>query len=132
MRNWTTFAALSMMLAIVFGAFGAHALKTSLPADQLMSFETGVRYQIYHSLAILITVILHKQLDVSFNVSLWCFGIGMFLFSGSIYFLSTIPIHGVGFLRIMAPVTPIGGLLLLTGWLSMAIALLRRGDRLKR
>lgn len=114
------------MLAVILGAFGAHMLKATLPYEQLDSYETAVRYQIYHALSIFVLVILRKQIDVTIDITLWCFAIGMLLFSGSIYVLATIPVHGYGLLRMLGPVTPIGGALFIVGWLNLAVTMLRR------
>ena len=125
MRKWIAFAAFSAAIAVILGALGAHALKTTLPDTQLASFETAVRYHIYHALAILLTAIIGLQLKVSLQVALWLFAIGTLLFSGSIYLLATIPLHGLEGLRALGPVTPIGGVLLIAGWISLAVTSLR-------
>jgi uncharacterized membrane protein YgdD (TMEM256/DUF423 family) len=103
------------LLAVVFGAFGAHALKKSFTVDQLKSFETGVKYQMYHALVLLIigfnfnlTTVLEKYMVYSFSV-------GTFLFSFSIYGLTLSTSKGKK-LRFLGPVTPLGGLLLVIGW----------------
>lgn len=110
-------------ITIGIGAFGAHGLKELVDAEALSSFETGVRYQMYHVLALLIvgfaTVIPAATKKWVFRF--FCFGI--LLFSGSIYLLalkSVLP-FSVSFL---GPVTPIGGLLFMMGWLRMAYGLL--------
>lgn len=126
MRNWIVAAAISAALAVVFGALGAHALKTHLPEAQLASFETAVRYQIYHALALLLAAVIGRQFSVSLRVTLWLFSFGTLLFSGSIYLLATIPLHGIEDLKVIGPVTPIGGLMLIAGWVSLAVALWRR------
>ena len=125
MRKWIAFAAFSSAIAVILGALGAHALKTVLPDAQLASFETAVRYHIYHALAILLTAIIGLQLKASLQVTLWLFAIGTLLFSGSIYLLATIPLHGLEGLRALGPVTPIGGVLLIAGWISLAVTSLR-------
>jgi len=107
--------ALYGMLAVLFGAFGAHTLKKTLSDDQLKSFETGVKYQMYH--AILLVIIGY---NFNFITSLetniaYCFIIGTFLFSFSIYGLS-ISASKNKKLRILGPITPIGGLFLVAGW----------------
>ncbi len=107
--------ALYGMLAVIFGAFGAHALKKSFTEDQLKSFETGVKYQMYH--AIVLVVIGY---NFGFNSSLetyiaYCFIIGTFLFSFSIYGLCLSASKGKK-LRILGPITPLGGLFLVVGW----------------
>jgi uncharacterized membrane protein YgdD (TMEM256/DUF423 family) len=103
------------LLAVVFGAFGAHALKKSLNEQQLKSFETGVKYQMYHAILLLV-------LGFNFNLEtalerymIYCFIIGIFLFSFSIYGLSISAAKGRK-IRILGPITPLGGLLLVIGW----------------
>jgi uncharacterized membrane protein YgdD (TMEM256/DUF423 family) len=125
MRKWIAFAASSAAIAVILGALGAHALKTVLPEAQLASFETAVRYHIYHTLAIILTAIIGLQLKASLQVTLWLFALGILLFSGSIYLLATIPLHGLEELRALGPVTPIGGVLLIAGWVSLAVTSMR-------
>lgn len=126
MKKWIIAAAMSAALSVVLGALGAHALKTLLPDAQLASFETAVRYQMYHSLAVLLAVIIFHQFNVSLQITLWLFAIGTLLFSGSIYLLSTIPLHSIEEVQTIGPVTPIGGLLLIAGWVSLAVSFLRK------
>ena len=107
--------ALYGMLAVIFGAFGAHALKKTFSEEQNKSFETGVKYQMYH--AILLVIIGY---NFGFNSSLetyiaYSFMIGTFLFSFSIYGLCLSAAKGKK-LRILGPITPIGGLFLVIGW----------------
>ncbi|MEG3655923.1 DUF423 domain-containing protein [Arenibacter palladensis] len=106
------------LLAVVFGAFGAHALKKSLNEQQLKSFETGVKYQMYHAILLLV-------LGFNFNLEtalerymIYCFIIGIFLFSFSIYGLSISAAKGRK-IRILGPITPLGGLLLVMGWVLL-------------
>ncbi len=107
--------ALFGLLSVIFGAFGAHALKKRLSEEQLRSFETGVKYQMYHALLLLV---------LGFNLNLgtaleqymvYCFMLGTFLFSFSIYGLTLSAAKGKK-LRFLGPVTPLGGLLLVIGW----------------
>lgn len=110
-------------LAVVFGAFGAHALKKRFPEEQLKSFETGVKYQMYHGLILIISGI-HFPFTGSFQeITAWFFIIGTFLFSFSIYGLTISAASGKK-LRFLGPVTPLGGLLLILGWIffTMSIA----------
>jgi len=107
--------ALFGFLAIIFGAFGAHALKKKLTAQQLKGFETGVKYQMYHAILLLI-LSFNLNLDTSLErYMIYCFALGTFLFSFSIYGLSLSAAKGnkMGFL---GPITPLGGLLLAAGW----------------
>lgn len=108
-------AAFFGMTAIVLGAFGAHALKKYLSVDQLISFETGVKYQMYHALFLLflgpITSISEKAKKKVFQMIVW----GVVFFSGSIYLLTTKAISGIDF-KFLGIITPIGGTLLIVGW----------------
>lgn len=109
--------ALFGMLAIIFGAFGAHALKKTLSEDQLKSFETGVKYQMYHAIVLLI---LGFNQEFSTSAMYWCFTLGIVLFSFSIYGLILSDAKG-NKLRFLGPITPIGGLLFVAGWLLICI-----------
>jgi len=102
-------------LGVALGAFGAHALKGQLGADQLMVFEVGVRYQMYHTFALLAAAWAYtKWPGKSLIASGWLFIVGTVLFSGSLYALSLSEIRGLG------AITPFGGLALVAGWLCMA------------
>ncbi|MEZ7496258.1 DUF423 domain-containing protein [Leeuwenhoekiella aequorea] len=112
------FGALFGFLAIVFGAFGAHALKNKLTEEQLHSFETGVKYQMYHAIVLLVI-----SFNLNFNsnletILLTCFIVGTLLFSFSIYGLVLSSASG-NKMRFLGPVTPLGGLLLAIGWLLL-------------
>lgn len=107
--------ALYGLLAVVFGAFGAHALKKSFSEDQLKSFETGVKYQMYHAI-LLIILSFNFNLDTSLEkYMVKCFIWGTFLFSFSIYGLALSASKGRKW-KFLGPITPIGGLLLVVGW----------------
>ncbi len=103
------------LLAVILGAFGAHALKKKLTPEQLHSFETGVKYQMYHALVLLVlgfNLGFDRPLD-SYIVN--CFVFGTLLFSFSIYGLCISTSNGKK-LRFLGPITPLGGLLLVAGW----------------
>jgi len=125
MGKWIAGAAFSGALAVVLGALGAHALKTSLPEAQLASFETAVRYHVYHTLAILLTVVIAKQFNLVLKWPLRFFALGTVLFSGSVYLLATIPLHGIEAVKVLGPVTPLGGLMLIAGWAVLGISAIR-------
>ena len=104
-------------LGVILGAFGAHALKSQLTLDRLTSFETGVRYQIYHALALLIVALLFQYLDERLlRIVGWLFAFGTILFSGSIYLLACRDMIGLTTYKWLGPITPIGGTLLIIGW----------------
>ena len=114
-RKMTSIAALMGMTAIILGAFAAHALKKQLSVEQLGSFETGVKYQMYHALFLLFlgmnTFLNEKVKKTVFQLVIF----GVFFFSGSIYLLTTKAITGVDF-KFIGIVTPIGGVLLIMAW----------------
>lgn len=102
-------------LAVVLGAFGAHALKSALDAEAIKTFETGVKYQMYHALLLMLVAGL-PQLSVQAKTSVfWLLLIGILLFSGSIYLLATNSLTAFDFKKI-GFVTPIGGTLLIIAW----------------
>lgn len=108
--------------AVILGAFGAHALKESLTPDQLLSFETAVRYQMYHAI-ILLFVNIHDGFSVKQkNIISYIFILGILLFSGSIYAiqLTSITAKSIWF------VTPLGGLFFIIGWISMSIIFIKK------
>ena len=107
--------ALYGLLAVIFGAFGAHVLKKSFSEDQLKSFETGVKYQMYHAI-LLVVLSFNLNLETAIEKNMiYCFIIGTFLFSFSIYGLTLSASKGRK-LKALGPITPLGGLLLVIGW----------------
>ena len=114
-KKITATAAFIGMVAIILGAFGAHALKKVLTPEQLISFETGVRYQMYQVFFLFFLAtqndILEKTKKTIFTLILS----GTFFFSGSIYLLSTTGITGINF-KPIGFITPIGGLFLIIAW----------------
>ncbi len=100
-------------LAVIIGAFGAHALKDILTESQQASFETGIRYQIYHSLLLLF---LSTQSQLKSKLLLNLLVVGVLLFSFSIYFLNLRSFLGAEWLSFLGPITPVGGLLLISAW----------------
>ena len=103
------------MIAIILGAFGAHALKKVLSIEELSTFETGVKYQMYHALFLLfigvMTGLSQKAKKIIYNLVV----LGIIFFSGSIYLLATNSLTSFDF-KIIGFVTPIGGLLLISAW----------------
>ena len=120
-----TAAACFGALGVILGAFGAHALEARLSAGALVTFETGVRYQLWHALAMLATGVLATQgVDLRrgrLQLAGWAFALGIVLFSGSLYAIVFTGIRALGI------VTPFGGLCFVAGWLSLALAARRPG-----
>lgn len=115
--------ALLAALAVILGAFGAHALKAMVTPEKLLVFETGVRYHFYHSLALLATGIIYghfpaKQLRIATGL----FITGIALFSGSLYGMVFVSISG-GSLGPLGIITPIGGLFFIAAWIMLALGI---------
>ena len=105
-------------LSIILGAFGAHLLKGLLSADELSSFKTGVRYQMFHALGIIILSLNQDKFTDKLKTSLVLMCIGVLLFSFSIYFLTIDDLLSVS-LKFLGPITPIGGILLISSWIIL-------------
>ena len=115
--NFVIVGAVFALFSIALGAFGAHALKSRVSKEMLGVYEKGVRYEMYHSLALIFVGIL---LRVGVNsqtiyVAGWLFAIGIVCFSGSLYFLSISGKKSIGV------ITPLGGLCFLAGWVLIVI-----------
>nr|WP_314865407.1 DUF423 domain-containing protein [uncultured Flavobacterium sp.] len=123
-KKITATAAFLGMAAIILGAFGAHALKKVLTPEQLISFETGVRYQMYQAFFLFFLAtpndILEKTKKTIYNLII----IGVLFFSGSIYLLSTMGITRIDF-KSIGFITPIGGLLLILAWGILGFSILK-------
>ena len=116
-----SFASISGMSAVAFGAFGAHALKAKLEANgYLPTYQTAVQYHFYHTLALVLVGFLMLKMPNSWLIySGYCMMIGIFLFSGSLYTLS---ISGI---KWMGAITPIGGLFFMLGWFFLLMAVIK-------
>ncbi len=117
-RKISSVAVIMGMTAIILGAFGAHALKKQLTVEELVTFETGVKYQMYHSLFLLFlgltSLVTEKSKKMIFQLVIF----GVIFFSGSIYLLATKTITGIDF-KPLGIITPIGGTLLILGWIVL-------------
>lgn len=108
------------MLSVILGAFAAHGLKSRLSETLLNTFQTGVQYQMYHSLALILVALLYRQMPHS--ILLYSAGFmfaGIVLFSGSLYLLALTEIKWFG------PITPLGGICFIIGWALLTIAALK-------
>jgi len=109
-------AAFFGIIAVIFGAFGAHALKTQLSANALENWKTAVNYQFVHALALLLLATL--PINRLIRLSAWFFSLGIVCFSGSLYLLSIREILTIN-TAFVGPITPIGGLFFILGWLCI-------------
>jgi len=115
-KSTVLIGAIFIVLAIILGAFGAHALKAILSEEKLLSFETGVRYQLIQGVSLLVLGLNSKTIGFELKLVERLLVIGTVLFSFSIYFLALSDIMGVS-LKWLGPVTPIGGSLMIIGWI---------------
>ena len=119
-RKFFFLASISGGLAVILGAFGAHALKVRVEPQLLTTFEIGVRYQMYHALALLTLSNIRWPASRLLTTSGWSFLCGTILFSGSLYLLT---LSGE---RWFGAITPLGGLAFILGWLCLALAAWRK------
>ena len=117
-ENFIKIAILFCLSAVILGAFGAHALKEVLSENQLSSFQTGVRYQFFHGLTILILSFNMNYFTKRLSSIIKIMSAGIILFSFSIYLLNIQDLVGFS-MSYLGPITPIGGLLLITSWIGL-------------
>lgn len=123
---------LSGALAVSLGAMAAHGLKSKLATGlitetNLQTFDTAAKYQMYHSIVILALAFLLEKFSVKLiTAAAYCFIIGIIFFSGSLYMLATSKLLGLGEVSWFGPITPIGGLFFIAGWVLIAIAGLKK------
>lgn len=117
-----------IVIAIILGAFGAHALKEKLEPAQLNSFEVGVRYQMYHGLALLAIGLAATQLKFSLKAFNSLIIAGVIAFCFSIYFLAIQDLIGVK-LSFLGPITPIGGSLLIIAWIILLVKFIQSNPK---
>lgn len=116
-RTFVMIGALAGVVGVALGAFGAHGLRGRLSPEMLAVFETGVRYQMYHALALLALGALGTAIGGRLlTIAGWSFTAGIVLFSGSLYLLALTDI------RMLGAITPLGGVAFLVGWACLAIA----------
>lgn len=117
-RFFIVIAAVSGFFAVVVGAFAAHGLKKILAPGMIDVVKTGAQYQMYHAITLLVVALLliHKPASMGLKASGWAFILGTLLFSGSLYALAMGAPHWLG------PITPLGGLCFLMGWILLVVA----------
>lgn len=126
-RKFLVVAALLAALAVAFGAFGAHGLKKIVEAESVQTFQTGVQYQMYHALALLLTGILVEKFPSKMLIYAgWFFIAGIILFSGSLYLLTLFKATDTVGLNKLGLITPFGGLSFILGWVCLFISFWRK------
>jgi uncharacterized membrane protein YgdD (TMEM256/DUF423 family) len=120
-RRFLLIGALSGLFAVALGAFGAHILRKILTPEEVQIFDIGVRYQFYHTFALMFVVFLSRYVSHRWtDIAGWLFIIGIFFFSGSLYLLAVAESFKLNDITaILGPMTPIGGLLFMGGWLAL-------------
>lgn len=114
-------------LGVIIGAFAAHGLKPLLSLKEISNFETGVKYQFYHAFALIVIGFLSSQIpsqEPKFKWAGFCFFIGILLFSGSLYLLSTQSVFNIS-IPLLGPITPVGGVFLILGWVLSILGMLK-------
>lgn len=111
--------------AVILGAFGAHGLEGKISARSVENWHTAVDYQMYHTLALLFLSTFSRARISIINGAYIAFVLGIVFFSGSLYLLSTRTLTGIGFTHILGPITPLGGLSFIVGWICLFFAALR-------
>lgn len=113
------------MIAVAFGAFGAHTIKNLVSPSSLEVWKTAVNYQFYHTFALLFLALYSQKHNNSIDLAAWFFSIGIILFSGSLYLISIKEILQLPGLAVLGPITPIGGLFFIMGWITLLIAVIK-------
>jgi uncharacterized membrane protein YgdD (TMEM256/DUF423 family) len=114
-------------LSVALGAFGAHGLKKLVPAETVATYQTGVQYQMYHALALLVLGVLADRYMSNFvSYAGWFFLAGIVLFSGSLYLIVSMHAMNKDIPTSINLITPLGGLLFIAGWILLLIAFIRK------
>lgn len=128
-KRFLSIIAVTGALAVIIGAFGAHGLKPKLTADHLATYNTGVQYHFYHLLGLCFIALQYqmnpqKILKRGFYLML----VGIIFFSGSLYLLSAREVIGLSTYKWLVPITPIGGVCFILGWLSLLLYALKKDN----
>ena len=125
-KTFLIIAAVLGALSVMLGAFGAHGLKGRMNAETFEIFETAVRYQFYHVFALLAVGVISQYIRSGFlRWSGMCFIAGIILFCGSLYLLSYFKMTGAQHMNWIGAITPVGGLCFISGWILLAVAVMR-------
>lgn len=114
-------------LAVILGAFGAHGLKKIVTPEQLDVFKTGVQYQFYHAIGMIIVGLIAQHLEhILIKRAAWMFFAGIIVFSGSLYIMTLFYALNTEGVRWIGAITPVGGVLFITGWVMLGVGLLKK------
>ena len=126
-KTFLPLGAFSGAIAVVLGAFGAHGLKQIVSTDAVAVFQTGVQYQMYHTLALLVVAVIYDRLPN--RLIMWAgyfFSFGILFFSGSLYLITALKVGGKAVPSVVGAITPVGGLAFILGWLCLLIGVFKR------
>ena len=127
-KNYLIVAAFFGGLAVALGAFGAHGLERITTDEKILhGFQTGVQYQMYHALTLLAIAMMYEKFQNKWiKWAANCFITGIILFSGSLYLLSFLKIQECSAIKFVGPVTPLGGIFFIAGWLFLLLAVMKK------
>ena len=123
-KKFIAAGALLAAIAVALGAFGAHGLKKIVTPEQLDVFKTGVQYQFYHALGIIIAAIIGQQIEHNLiKRAAWLFFFGIIAFSGSLYAMTLFNALNTEGVKWIGAITPVGGLLFILGWIILGLGI---------
>jgi len=126
-KTFLVVGALSGAVAVSLGAFGAHGLEQIVSAADVAVFQTGVQYQMHHTLALMLLAIVYERLPSKWiTTSAYLFACGVLFFSGSLYLITALKAKSVIVPSLVGLITPVGGLCFIMGWLCFLIGVLRK------
>jgi len=126
-RTFLSLGAVFGGVAVALGAFGAHGLRKIVSPEVVSVFQTGVQYQMYHTLALLIIAIVYERLPGKWiKLSGYLFSLGILFFSGSLYLITALKAEERAVPTLIGAITPVGGLLFILGWLIFLIVLFKK------
>ena len=118
-------ASLFGILAVILGAFGAHGMRAKISPEELKTWETAVHYHFYHVFALLFLSTFSRVRSRLINSAYWFFTFGIIIFSGSLYLLAAKSVLGITQTSLLGPITPLGGLCFIIGWIALLLAAIR-------
>jgi uncharacterized membrane protein YgdD (TMEM256/DUF423 family) len=126
-KTFLSAGALSGIIAVILGAFGAHGLRKIASPDVIDAFKTGVQYQMYHTLALLVVAIVYDRLQNNWiKWSGYLFSMGIIFFSGSLYLITGLKAYEKTVPVVVGIITPFGGLVFILGWISLLVGSLTK------
>jgi uncharacterized membrane protein YgdD (TMEM256/DUF423 family) len=126
-KTYLVLGILLSLIAVVLGAFGAHGLKKMVGADTIAIYQTGVQYQMYHAFALLIAGVLYERFQNNLIIYAGIFFLaGIAFFSGSLYAMASLKAMNKSIFPFIGPMTPLGGLFFITGWILLLFGILKK------